>query len=72
MVRHAGILQIDLARRLKIRQAHLSSVAKGARIPSLDLAIRLQEITGGAVRLSSWPHLARVIKDLQSIHEQNK
>jgi len=49
-----GISREDLARRLGISRPYLSLLELGKRVPSLDLAIRIDRETGGAVPVGSW------------------
>ena len=46
--------QRDFASSLGISQAFLSQLLNGRRIPSLDLAVRIERLTDGAVPASSW------------------
>jgi len=50
----SGIKQSDLADRLGISQAFLSQLLNGRRTPSLELAVRIERLTGGAVPAASW------------------
>ncbi|MGU3496376.1 helix-turn-helix transcriptional regulator [Xanthobacteraceae bacterium A53D] len=43
----------DLAAKLEISGAHLSNIEKGQRGASLDLAVRIEQATAGAVMPSS-------------------
>lgn len=46
--------QSDLAKRLGISQPHLSQILASKRKPSLELAVRIEKLTGGAVPAGSW------------------
>ena len=46
---HPDRKQKDMARRLAVSQEHLSYVANRHRRPSPDLALKIQEATGGDV-----------------------
>ena len=46
--------QRDLANALGISQPHLSLLMAGKKRPSLELAIRIERVTGGAVPATSW------------------
>lgn len=41
--------QVDLAKRLKVTAIHLNAVLRGRVRPSPQLALRIEEATGGAV-----------------------
>jgi transcriptional regulator with XRE-family HTH domain len=45
-----GITQGELARRLRISQAHLSQIMSGQRSASLELAILIEDETGVPMR----------------------
>lgn len=42
------------AERLGITTSYLSLLESGTKTPSLDLAVRIERLTGGAVPASSW------------------
>jgi transcriptional regulator with XRE-family HTH domain len=42
------------AERLGISRSYLSLLETGAKTPSLDLAVRIERETGGAVPAASW------------------
>lgn len=46
--------QRDLADALGISQPHLSLLLAGRKRPSLDLAVRIEQVTKGAVPATSW------------------
>ncbi len=46
--------QDDLAKVFGISQPHLSLLMAGKKRPSLELAIRIEQLTEGAVPVSSW------------------
>ncbi len=46
--------QSDIAMKFGISQAYLSQILSGKRRPSLDLAIRIERLTDGAVPATSW------------------
>ncbi len=46
----AKIRQLDLARVLGCAQSTISQIISGKRRPSPELALRIEEATGGAVR----------------------
>lgn len=52
MTQH-GISQKALAERIGTSQAHVCRLASGA-LPSLQLAIRIEEVTEGHVPVGSW------------------
>lgn len=41
-----GVRQVDLAPQFGITQAHLSRILTGTRVPSLELAVRIANLTG--------------------------
>lgn len=48
-----GVKQAEIARTLGITQSRVSELENGGT-PSLDLALRIEELTGGAVRPGDW------------------
>lgn len=46
--------QRDLAEAFEISRPHLSLLLAGKKRPSLALAIRIEQVTGGAVPAASW------------------
>lgn len=42
----SGFTQREVAARLEISEAHLSHLVNGERTPSLDLALRISDLTG--------------------------
>ncbi|MCR9236181.1 MAG: helix-turn-helix domain-containing protein [Alphaproteobacteria bacterium] len=46
--------QLDVSRQLGVSQAYLSQLLSGQRRPSLELAVRIEQMTGGTVPASSW------------------
>ena len=46
--------QSELARALGISQPYASLLLAGKRLPSLELAIRIERATGGLVPVHSW------------------
>lgn len=53
-LRQAGVLQSAFAEVLGVSRGHLSALISGARLPSLDLAVRIERETAGAVPAASW------------------
>jgi plasmid maintenance system antidote protein VapI len=49
-----GGKQRDLAEAFGISQPHLSLLLAGKKRPSLELAVRIEQMTGGAVPATSW------------------
>jgi transcriptional regulator with XRE-family HTH domain len=45
-----GTTQVELAKRLRISQAHLSQIMNGLRSPSLELAVLIEDETGVPMR----------------------
>ena len=48
------LTQREAAAILGISRPHLSQVVSGSKRPSLDLAVRIERLTDGAVPVSSW------------------
>jgi len=49
-----GIPRRAIADQLGISTAYLSQLESGKKRPSLDLAFRIERLTGGAVPAASW------------------
>lgn len=54
IVKSSGETQRVWASRLDVTEAYLSRLLSGTATPSLDLAVRIERATGGAVVPSSW------------------
>lgn len=48
------ITQVEFAAAVGTTQAHISRLAKGSMQPGLNLAVKIQNETGGFVRADSW------------------
>ena len=48
------------AESFEISRPYLYGILDGTRRPSLDVAVRIQRATNGAVSVGDWPHLAAV------------
>lgn len=46
--------QAEFAARLKVSQASVSKWQRGILRPSLDIAVKIERITHGAVKATSW------------------
>lgn len=46
--------QADFAAAVGITRGHMSALLSGVRLPSLDLAVRIERATSGQVPASSW------------------
>lgn len=46
--------QLDLANILGISRPYMSLLVAGKKRPSLELAVRIEQVTGGAVPVVSW------------------
>jgi len=46
--------QREFAEELGITQVHMSRICTGARMPSMRLALRIHNVTGGQVSMDSW------------------
>lgn len=54
---------VDAAKELEITKPYLSMIETGKARPGLEVALRIQEFTGGTVRASRWhPALAKLDK----------
>jgi plasmid maintenance system antidote protein VapI len=53
-IRSSGMTRSAWADRLKVSRSYLSDLLNGKKVPSLDLAVRIERATGGAVAASSW------------------
>jgi len=49
-----GLTQREAAAKLDISRPHLAQIVSGAKRPGLDLALRIERLTDGAVPVSSW------------------
>ncbi|MFD2175644.1 helix-turn-helix transcriptional regulator [Rhodobacter lacus] len=53
-LRQAGVLQSAFAEIIGVSRGHMSALVTGARLPSLELAVRIERETAGAVPAASW------------------
>lgn len=53
-IRSSGQNRATWADRLGVSRSYLSDILNGNKTPSLDLAVRIERLTGGAVPASSW------------------
>lgn len=53
-IKNSGKSQRHWAAALNVSEAYLSSLASGRKTPSLDVAVRIERATDGAVPASSW------------------
>ncbi|XAI95589.1 Cro-like protein [Nostoc phage Nsp-JY21] len=53
-IKSSGESQTVWADRLGIARSYLSDLLNGNKVPSLDLAVRIQRATKGAVPADSW------------------
>lgn len=49
-----GMRQVELARRLGLSNGYLHNLLRGNRRPSLDMALRIERATDGAVPVQAW------------------
>ena len=49
-----GITATSAAKDLGISKQHMSNIVNGHSSPSLDLAVSIEKLTGGAVTVESW------------------
>lgn len=54
VIQNSGDSQRAWAARLEISQSYLSLLLKGEKVPSLELAVRIERATGGRVPAISW------------------
>ena len=52
----------EWAKCFRISRPYLYGLADGSRQPSLDVAIRIASATNGAVPLTSWSKLAKIVR----------
>ena len=55
-IKDSGLTQASFAARVGVRQSAISKVCNGVRRPSIDLAARIERVTGGKVPAASWAH----------------
>ena len=60
-----GVGQAQLAEQLGIRQPTLSNLETGRKKPGLRLAVRIAELTSGAVPVHSWVESPSEVKSEQ-------
>ena len=53
-INNSGETQTAWAGRLGISKSHLSEIIGGKKLPSLELAGRIEHESGGAVPMTSW------------------
>lgn len=49
-----NIRRAEFARRIGTSKGYLSDIANGNRTPSLELALRIERVTSGAVPVAAW------------------
>jgi plasmid maintenance system antidote protein VapI len=52
-----GMTRVELAQRLEVFYGHVDKMCHGERRPSLELALRIEKLTRGAVPMSYWATL---------------
>jgi transcriptional regulator with XRE-family HTH domain len=50
----AGITRDALAKQLELARGYVDLICSGSRRPSLEVALRIEKLTRGAVPASSW------------------
>lgn len=50
----SGLSRTEWAKRLGVSKSYLSQLASGQKRPSLDMAVRIERETDGAVRPCDW------------------
>ncbi len=50
------------AEQFKISRPYLYALLDGSRRPSIEVAVRIEAATGGAVGVNTWPNLNAVIE----------
>lgn len=53
-IRSSDESQVAWARRLGVSTSHMSGLLSGKKLPSLELAVRIERATGGRVPAASW------------------
>lgn len=49
-----GINQADFAKRIGVSRPYVCLLALGTKTPSLEVALSIQEVTGGEVSVNQW------------------
>lgn len=62
-----GRKRSEFAAKVDISAAYLTQLAGGIRAPGLDIALRIERETDGAVPLESWPKLSALLKAARSV-----
>jgi transcriptional regulator with XRE-family HTH domain len=58
-----GITRADVAERLGISRPHVDFICRGDRRPSLELALKIEALTDGAVPVSLWTKVPKHSSD---------
>jgi len=53
-IKNSGDTQSAWAARLCVSKGYMSGLLSGKKIPSLELAVRIERLTAGAVPAASW------------------
>ena len=53
-LKQQNLTQTAFAARLHISSSHLSLLLAGKKTPSLALAVRIERVTAGAIKATSW------------------
>ena len=59
----AGMTRAELAERLGISRPHVDFICRGARRPSLELALAIEKLSGGAVPAAGWAKVPKHSRD---------
>ncbi|TXH53903.1 MAG: XRE family transcriptional regulator [Desulfurellales bacterium] len=57
-LKSADITAAELARRCEYDPSNMNKIVKGVIRPSLDMAFKIEAVTGGAVPASAWARAA--------------
>ena len=61
-LRESEVTQAQFAARVGLSQATVSKLASGTLSPSLQVAVRIERATGGAVCVASWVDLQDIVE----------
>lgn len=53
-LKNNGITQTEFAKKVGVDVSYITHLTKGRRVPSLTTALKIQELTEGAVPVTSW------------------
>lgn len=56
----------EIAEKLGVSRPYLYDLIKGEREPSITVAVKIANATGGEVAVSDWPNLAKIADAIRS------